>query len=80
MSVAPIAGAAQAFSYEGTSQRAMTCGVAIYGPVSHEMRQKITALIAANPKWKLHAIDAYDLSSVFQMRKRPIGATRSLPA
>lgn len=65
VSVVPITGASQAFSYEGTNQRAMTCGVAIYGPVSREMRQRISALIAGNPKWKPHAIDAYDLSKRF---------------
>lgn len=65
VSIVPITGATRAFSYEGTNQRVITCGVAIYGPVSREMRQRITALIAGNPKWKPHTIDAYDLSKRF---------------
>ncbi|NIJ34095.1 hypothetical protein [Sphingomonas oligoaromativorans] len=63
--VVPVEGAAQTFSYEGTSPRAMTCGVAIYGPVSQELRQRIIALITGSPKWKPHATDAYDLSKRF---------------
>jgi hypothetical protein len=62
VSVAPIAGAIEAFSYEGTRPRVVSCGVAIYGPVSPTERQRITALITAGPKWKRHTIQAYDLS------------------
>ena len=65
VNVTPIAGEDHAFSYEGTSPRAMTCGVAIYGPVSQTMRQRITTMVQGNPAWKPHAIEAYDLSKRF---------------
>ena len=65
VSAAPIAGADHAFSYEGTNPRAMTCGVAIYGPISGAMRQRITSLVEGNPRWKAHAVEAYDLSKRF---------------
>ncbi len=65
VSVAPIAGEDRAFSYEGTNPRVMACGVAIYGPVSQNMRQRIKTMVQGNPAWKPHAIEAYDLSKRF---------------
>jgi hypothetical protein len=65
VSVAPIAGEDHAFSYEGTNPREMTCGVAVYGPVSRTMRQRITSLVEGNPRWKPHAATSYDLSKRF---------------
>jgi len=65
VSVAPIAGENHAFSYEGTNPRAMTCGVAIYGPVSRTMRRQITSLVEGNPRWKPRATTSYDLSKRF---------------
>jgi hypothetical protein len=67
--VAPIAGENHAFSYEGTNPREMTCGVAIYGPISVAMRQRITSLVEGNPRWKAHAVEAYDLSKQFPEAK-----------
>jgi len=65
VSVAPIVGEDRAFSYEGTNPRVMACGVAIYGPVSRTMRQRINVLVQGNPAWKPHAVEAYDLSKRF---------------
>lgn len=65
VSVAPIEGDGHAFSYNGTNPREMTCGVAIYGPISGAIRQRITSPLDGNPKWKANAVEAYDLSKRF---------------
>jgi hypothetical protein len=56
--------------------RVVSCGVAIYGPVSRVERQRITALI----RWKPHAIEAYDLSKQLPGAKETYWAIRSDPA
>lgn len=65
VSVTPVAGSPNAFAYEGRDPRVITCGVAIYGPVSRVLRRQVTALISSNPGWKPHSTSAYDLSKPF---------------
>jgi hypothetical protein len=57
--VSPLPGTNEnAFRYEGTDPRVMSCGVAVYGPVSNSLHQDVRNLLAQfaeSRKWQPHS-------------------------
>lgn len=64
VSVEKVAGPdAALFAYQGTSLREVSCGIAIYGPVSHLLEKRLKQDIEGyQPRWTPHIPGAYSIA------------------